>query len=195
MSTDTDWLDAEETPSRKAVGKPRRASKKRRPVALIRAERTMNLEHRCYLNLLAESLTFLEAEKRLVATGYKKRDRATYWRWRQQPDFAEALGLLQDWQFQCSQVSKARLMSDAEKIKQHALTPQPILYKGKATKHKEIDLGAAMRAIEFQGKGLGITDPDQRGVKVNIDIDFSGRAAGVTIEAEDGEFEETLAVD
>lgn len=193
MSTDTDWLDAEETPSRKAVAKPRRATKKgRRPVAMVRALRALTQEKRYFLQMLLESMTYREAEDRHKAAGYPKRDRATYWRWRQEPVFAEALGHAQDYQLQVSQLSKARLMSDAENIKQEALTPKPILYKGRKTKHKEVDLGAAMRAVEFQGKGLGITDPDQRGIKVNIDIDFSGRAEGVTIE---GEVEETMVVD
>ena len=198
-SSETDWLDAEpapapQKPAAKAEARtPRRATKKgKRPVALVRALRALTQEKRYFLQMLLESMTYREAEDRFINAGYPKRDRATFWRWRQEPVFAEALGHAYEYQLQVSQLSKARLVSDAEKVKQIALEPKPILYKGRKTKHKEVDLGAAMRAVEFQGKAIGITDPDQRGVKVNIDIDFSGRAEGVTIE---GEVEETMAVD
>lgn len=189
-SSDTDWLD-EET-SKLPVRRTRRTSRVKRPKPLILAERKLTSEQRYYVRMLTESLTVAEAERRMASTGYPKRCRETYWRWRQKPDFAEALSLMTDWQLKAYGISKERLIMDAEKIKQHALEEQPILYKGDATGYMERELGIAMRAVEFQGKGLGITDPDQRGVKVNIDIDFSGRAAGVTIE---GEFEETMAVE
>ena len=187
--SETDWIY--DTSKTAVAKKPRRAARTHRPKELILAERDLSLEQRYYLRMLTESTTFAEAERRMAAAGYTERVRETYWRWRQNPKFAVALGLTQDWVFQCSSISKSRLMLDAEQIKQEALTPKDILYKGEATGHKELELGTALRAVEFQGKGLGITDPDQRGVKVNIDIDFSGRAAGLTIEGES----ETLAVD
>ncbi len=196
MSFDTDWMDAEEAPQELvAPKKPRRLSKNRRPAALVKAERSLSLEQRYYVRMLTESNTYREAQKRLINAGFPKRDRATYWRWRQNDKVAEALSLLQDWQYACSHISKARLVSDAEKIKQIALRPKPILYKGKATKFKEVDTGVALRAVEFQGKAIGINDPDQRGVTVNIDIDFSGRVDGIDVEPIEGEFEETMAVD
>jgi len=186
---DTDWLDAAE---RKAVGvpKPPRASRKRRPKALVLAERNLSLPKRYYLRMLVESTSIAMAQRRMQDAGYNF-NRTTYWRWQTEPDFADALSELQEWDYKCSVINKSRLMLDAEKIKQHALEETDILYKGDATGHKERDLGIALRAVEFQGKGLGITDPDQRGVKVNIDIDFSGRVEGIEI---DGEFE-TLSVE
>lgn len=191
MSSDTDWLDTELSKPNSVVRRTRRTSRKKRPQALILAERKLTPEQRYYLRMIAESLTIVEAERRMVSTGYPKRARETYWRWRQRPDFAEALSLTTDWQLKAYGISKERLMLDAEKIKQHALEEQPILYKGDDTGFRERELGIALRAVEFQGKGLGITDPDQRGVKVNIDIDFSGRPAGMTIEGDS----ETLAVE
>ncbi len=219
-SLETDWMDAEET-SQESVApkklpiaikqksvvkrKPRKASRTHRPKDLILAERDLSLEHRYYIRMIAESHTFGEAERRMTSAGWPKHDRATYWRWRQEPDFAEALALTQDWQYKCANITKAQLMLDAQKVKELALTPTPILYKGDAAGYRdedgifheytEVELGVALRAIEFQGKGLGITDPDQRGVTVNIDIDFSGRVDGIDAVPIEGEFEETMVVD
>ena len=187
MSSDTDWIYDDK---KAVVAKPRQASKKRRPKALIRAERALSLPQRFYVRLLVESETIAIAERRMSDAGYNF-NRATYYRWRQHPNFIAALNETQDWMFKAHGITKERLMLDAEKIKQNALEERPILYKGDDTGFKEQELGTALRAVEFQGKGLGITDPDQRGVKVNIDIDFSGRAAGVTIEGDS----ETLAVE
>jgi hypothetical protein len=85
-------------------------------------------------------------------------------------------------------------MNDAEKIKQIALTPQPVLYQGKKTGFDEVQLAAALRALELQAKGIGLQDTAAQRVQVNIDIDFSGRVDGVDVSVEDdsvieGEFE------
>ena len=189
MSSDTDWLD-EEVVKTPAVRKRRRANKTKRPKSLVMAERSLTLPQRYYVRMLVESITIAEAERRMADAGFIF-NRTTYWTWRKMPDFVEALAHTQDWQVRAHGINKPGLMLDAEKIKQFALENKPILYKGEATGFEEKELGTAIRALEFQGKGLGITDPDQRGVKVNIDIDFSGRAAGVTIEGES----ETMVVE
>ena len=128
---------------------------------------------------------------RLAGFSYNQ---STFCRWRQQPDFAECITQLQEWQFKIHGIDKSRLIMDAEKIKQEALGDRPILYKGEATGYKDKDLGTAIRALDFQGKALGITDVQTAGVKVNIDIDFSGRAEGVDGVVIEGD-SETLAVE
>ncbi len=105
-------------------------------------------------------------------------NRTTLYRWRQLPQFIEVVHLQQKWIYECLGISKESVLLDAEKVKQIALNPQPILHQGKDTGFKEVQLGPALRAIEMQGKGVGITDGADRRVQVNIDIDFSGRVDG-----------------
>ena len=91
--------------------------------------------------------------------------------------------------FECLGISKERILTDAEKIKQIALTPQPILHQGKDTGFSEIQLGSALRALELQGKGIGLNDSQINRVQVNIDIDFSGRVDGIDVKEDSGVIE------
>lgn len=189
--SDLDWLD--EPPALpvkdKRTVKVAARKPKKRPPELIKAERALTMQQRLYLRWILETNTLAEADRRMKQAGYPA-DRSTLWRWRNKPEFIEALELMRDWQFKAAGFSKNKVLLDAEKIKEMALTPKPVLYKGEATGYDEVDLGAALRAAELQGKGLGLMDREQHGVVVNVDIDFSGRA-DVIIEGES----ETLAVE
>lgn len=165
--------------------------RKRRPVELVRAERKLTPAQRFYVRMLVETETIAAAERRMVDAGFRM-DRTTFYRWRQLPAFSETVHLMQSWVFECLGISKERVMNDAEKIKQIALTPQPVLYQGKKTGFDEVQLAAALRALELQAKGIGLQDTAAQRVQVNIDIDFSGRVDGVDVLEDDvieGEFE------
>ena len=166
--------------------------RRQRPKALIRAERKLTPIQRFYARMLVETETIAAAERRMADAGYKA-DRATYYRWRKMPRFVEAVHLNQDYLFDCLGISKQRILTDAEKIKQMALTPQAILHQGKDTGFREFELGTALRALELQGKGVGLQDSAMDRVHVNIDMEFSGRVDGVDVkEGSDiieGEFE------
>ena len=168
------------------------AKRRRRPPELVRAERKLTPIQRFYARMLVETETIKAAEIRMGHAGYRV-DRSTYYRWRQMPVFVEVVHLAQSYLFERLGISKERVMNDAEKIKQIALTPQPILHKGVATGFEEIQLGAALRAIELQGKGVGLNDGDANRIQVNIDIDFSGRVDGIDASENsdviEGEFE------
>jgi hypothetical protein len=75
-------------------------------------------------------------------------------------------------------VNKDKILSDAEKAKQIALLPKQILYKGTRTGEEEVNVGAYIRALELQGKAIGVGGDDGQKVQVNIDIDYSGRVEG-----------------
>lgn len=203
MGNDFDWLDEKndvdfsgrlknipvETGAKSVVvSKKAKVKRNRRPKELVRAERRLTLVQRFYIRLLVECETIAAAERRLADAGYKH-DRVTLYRWRQKPDFAEALRLSQDYRFTCLGISKELVMNAAEQVRELALTPQPILHKGEKTAFEEVNLGAALRAIEFLGKGIGITDNASQRVQVNIDIDFSGRVGGMEKTVIEGEFE------
>lgn len=160
--------------------------RKRRPAALIRGERKLTPPQRFYAKMLVETETIEAAYRRMVDAGYTFH-RKTLYNWRQKPKFIEVVHLSQNYLFECLGISKERVMNDAEKIKQIALTPQPILHAGKPTGFNEVLLGPALRALELQGKGVGLNDGDAQRVQVNIDIDFSGRIDGVDVV--EGEFE------
>lgn len=174
---DGSWLDAKPT---KVLAHKK---KKARPVALVRALRDLSIPQRFYLKLLMECDTYAEAERVMKELGYGY-NRATLYRWRCDPRFAKAVELQQQQQFDGLGLNKVKVMLDAERAKQIALRPQPILYKGTPTGHSEVNVGAYIRALELQGKGVGITDGEKNAVQVNVDIDFSGRAdkPGITIE-------------
>lgn len=163
---------------------PKRLPKReQRPVELIRAERKLPPAMRMYLRFVLESVTLAEAARKMHDAGFHF-ERTTLHRWRRRPDFIKAQELGNEYILKVVGINKARTLLDSEKVKQLALTPQPILYKGKRTGEVEVDLGAAMRAIEFQGKAVGIGNEEQRRVQVAIDIDFSGRDEKPTIEGE-----------
>ncbi len=191
MSDDFDWMEESEDidfsgPAEKPVAKVRdpgqaiMRKRRQRPVELVREERKLTPVQRFYMRMLVETETIIAADRRMKDAGYTT-DRTTFWRWRRNPQFSKTLELNQKYVFDCLGISKERIMNDAEKIKQIALTPQPILHAGRDTGHKEVELGAALRALEMQGKGIGLSDNEQQRVQVNIDIDFSGRIDGVDV--------------
>lgn len=192
VAGDIDFSGPVVTPPAVDPGKAVMAKRKRRPPALIRAERKLTPIQRFYARMLVETETIAAAERRMADAGYKA-DRSTYYHWRKLPRFVECVHLNQDYLFQCLGISKERIMNDAEKIKQIALTPVAILHQGKDTGHKEVNLGTALRALELQGKGVGLSDTALTRVQVSIDIDFSGRVDGVDVvdnsDVIEGEFE------
>ncbi len=182
MNDDFSWMDEEPVRSTvesilPAILKTPVNKKKKRPVALVRAERKLSVPQRFYLRLLCECETIAAADILFWNAGYVA-NRTTLYRWRlKTPRFVEAKHLMEEYIFACSGFSKEKILNDAEKIKEIALTPKPVLYKGRATQFKEVELGAALRALELQGKGIGLNDSETQRMQVNIDIDFSGRIA------------------
>ena len=165
---------------------PFRGQKFQRPKELIEFERTMLPAKRLYARFLVESLTVAEANKRFSETGYRY-TRTTLAAWRNRDiKFCRLVRLLEAVALEQIGITKDKVMLDAEKLKLFAMEPKPILYKGEDTGFEEVNLGAALRALELQGKGVGLTDTQQQKAQVNINIDFSGRQEnpGVTIEGE-----------
>jgi len=190
---DFDWLDAP-TEKKAVVEKPKKPRRPRRPAALIRAERQLSLKERFYLKLLIENTSVVAANKQMRAAGYTDPSHR-FSRMKKKPVFAEALQLAQDYQVKCLGLNKEKILLDAEKIKEAALRPQPILYKGRDTGFKQQELGAALRAIELQSKAVpGFRDDEGQKVQVNIDIDFSGRPDVPSDNVIEGE-SETLGIE
>lgn len=187
MSDEFDWLETDEkmeAPAAQPLA-PLKPKRKRRPAELVKAEKALTPAQRYYVRCILESETLQRANRAFYDSGYKC-DRVTLYRWRMHPKFIKALKLSQDYLFESLGLDKSKVMLDAEKLKQLALTPRPILHKGEYTGFDEIELGAALRALELQAKGVGIGNEDKQRVVVAIDIDFSGRRddVGVTIDGE-----------
>lgn len=195
---DDSWLDDEAAPAAEVVsepvvhaGKPAvpkvpRPKRKKRPKELILAERALRPAQRVYMGFLIQCSTIAEADRAFANAGYGF-NRSTLYRWRQDPVFAETMRLKQQHMFEMLGISKEKVLLDAEKAKEIALTPKPILHKGIDTGHREVEIGAYLRALELQGKGVGIGVQEQQRVAVHIDIDFSGpqpQDVGVTLEGE-----------
>jgi len=173
------WLESdgetEDVPG-KGIKVPKTHSKRNRPRELILAERKLDPLKRAYARFIVDAESIDQADKWLCEFAGRNYNRVTLYRWRRDDDFATAVRLMQDRVYDQTGINKARLLNDAEKIKQNALTPRPVLFKGEATGFEEQELGVAMRALEFQGKAVGINDNEGARVLVNVDIDFSGRA-------------------
>lgn len=206
MKSDFDWLEAGDIDfsgpvkeskvaiANKDPGKAIIRKRNKRPAELVLVERKLTPPQRFYARMVVETETYAAAERRMLDAGYKF-NRVTLYRWRQMPHLISAVHLGQNYLFERLGISKERIMSDAEKIKQIALTPQPILYKGKTTGYEEVQLSPALRALELMGKGVGLNEGERQRVQVNIDIDFSGRVDGVDVDTDtkaniiEGEFE------
>lgn len=176
-----DWLDL---PSSRAPVEPK-ARRLRRPRDLTLAERALSHVQRFYVKALLECDSVKKADAVMRKHGYQL-DRTTLYRWRRMPAFVRCLHLTQEFGLACLGLSKEKIMLDAEKVKQIAMRPKLVLYKGEPTGQTEVELGSYLRALELQAKGVGITDGTDRTVQVNIDIDFSGRVntPGVVIEGQ-----------
>jgi hypothetical protein len=191
-----DWMDNDE-PETKAVAKPkkRRSRKRRRPVALIESERKLPLPKRMYARCVFEAPTVRAANELHRSQGYGH-SASTLRRWREEPDFIDFLHELQTHYLESIGFSKEKTLVDSERVREEAMTPTPVLYQGRPVYTGEYDDdfnpiplmetqgGVAMRAIEFQGKAVGIGGDERGGTVINLDIDFSGRRADVIVDGE-----------
>jgi hypothetical protein len=170
--------DKPEPPGLPLKQKPSIAKKKsNRPSDLVTAERRLKPQQRFFAKLLLECDSYAQAERAMAVAGYPA-ERTTLYRWRCHPDFVAAFELMQKERVNSLVVNKDKILSDAEKAKQIALNPKAILYKGIETGHNEVNVGAYIRALELQGKAIGVGGDDGQKVQVNIDIDYSGRVEG-----------------
>jgi hypothetical protein len=141
--------------------------------AIAESMRKLQLPQRLYLLALLSSASRGEARRRLAQAGYDK-DRATLHRWERRQDFMAAWRILEG--ALAKQITKDGVILKTQALIEEAMTPRPILYKGMDTGHEEIELGAAIRALELQGKAVGAWQDDVAKVAVVVDIDFSGPA-------------------
>jgi len=156
---------------------PVASKKSKREPALVVAERKLKPTQRFYARALLECDSYAHAERVMKLAGYPC-ERTTLYRWRCHPDFVKAFKLMQAEKVESLVVNKDKILSDAEKAKEIALNPKAILYKGVPTGHEEVNVGAYIRALELQGKAIGVGQDEGQKVQVNIDIDYSGRVEG-----------------
>lgn len=179
-----DWIDdSVEVKALAPVSASARKKKRTRSEELILAERALMPAQRAFLYLLIETPTMAAAHRRLRDAGYSF-DRSTLWRWRKSYKFAHALELAKNYALEQLGVNQGKILLDAEKIKELALEPTPVLWRGKPTGYHERELGTALQALELQRKAAGIGGDSAQAVQVNVDIDFSGRVEHPLIEGE-----------
>jgi hypothetical protein len=139
---------------------------------LVEGLRALRHEQRLFLHALLASSSFTEAHRKLAESGIVLK-RETTARWTRSPIFVNAWRLLE--KAYVRNITKDGVIAKTQAVIEHSMTPKPILYKGKATGFEEVDVGAAIRALELQGKAVGAWADEQQKVAVSIDIDFSGR--------------------
>lgn len=159
---------------------------------LAEALRKLRPMQRIAIDAILHNTTISMAWRQLVANGVDIRQRTLY-QWMRTPTFVEALTLKE--RMLTKQVTRESVVRNAKNIMEEAMTPRPILFKGKDTGHREIQLGAALTANEQIGKAIGAFGQREDGKTVIVlDIDFSGRRDGgpvsERVEAVDAEFTE-----
>jgi hypothetical protein len=186
MSDEFDWLDEDDTTGKSvAAPEPKPKKRMRRPHTLLTAKRKLPPKQRVFADLLVELPTIKEAMKAYSAASPNHNESEwTLQKWRNDPAFVEYEAEYRKYMVEVMGFSKEKVILNAEQVREAAMTPKPILYKGEETGYEEVELGAAMRAVEFQGKALGIGGDDRGNVVINLDIDFSGRRSDVVVEGE-----------
>lgn len=159
---------------RRTFVKERRAAKRTSTgVANVLAKRGLSVSQRLAVHALVMSTTPGEALKLLHDKGIDV-DRVVLNRWLGLASFRTALQAAEA--AVAESITKHSVLRKTEMLLEAAMTPQPILHQGEDTGFREIELGAATRLVELQGKATGLFQDDvATKVAVLIDIDFSGR--------------------
>ena len=173
VETETDWMDGKQPVVR---DKP-----PRKPQKLIKAERALTPAQRIYLKCVVWTNSIHEANQKFRETGYDP-DHSTLWRWRQSAKFKTALEHLYNHVCELHGISRESLIHRLEQIRDQAMTPTPILYRGKLTGFDEWQPTPALKAIETQAKLLGMYQEEKSNVSVDLKIDFG--SYGDTIDGE-----------
>ncbi len=77
--------------------------------------------------------------------------------WHRRAEFVVALAAAKEHVLGMAAVDPASVLLKSQRVYEDAMTPAPILHKGRHTGFFEQDRASAMRAIEFQGRANGMT--------------------------------------
>lgn len=90
-------------------------------------------------------------------------------RWNRNPDYLKALQYAREQYLDTAGIDVPGVLSRAVRVYEDAMTPAPILFKGRHTGFFEVDRANAMRATEFLGKNVGIGN-DDKSTRVTVQI-------------------------
>jgi hypothetical protein len=170
-----DWLSDEEVGFHPAIEKGRTLAlpvkRLRRPTELIKADKALSVQQRMFRDCILNTRSYKEAID-LFDKSYSTVDRTTAWRWRKLPKFVKALELGYQYMAECAGVTREKFLVQLEQIRDTAMTPRPILYRGEPTGFEEYDPASALKALDQQAKLAGFYGEEKTQVAVNLQIDF-----------------------
>lgn len=96
-------------------------------------------------------------------------------KWMRKPEFKSAYAAAKEHVLGVAGLDPQGVMLKSQRVYEEAMTPSPILYKGRHTGFFEQDRANAMRAVEFQGRANGmLKDAETSRVTVQI-VNLSSR--------------------
>ena len=142
-----------------------------REAKLVAALRSLRPIQRTYLRAYIQAGCNRSAATRaLNKRGIGLPDLSVVTRWFQREDFLRALDLMKKVYMDSAGLDPTSVILKAGKIHDDAMTPQPILYMGEDTGFQQVDLSSAMRAVEFLGKVHKLTNGDDGGARVTLNL-------------------------
>ena len=138
---------------------------------LVQALRRLRPIERTYLRAYVKSgCNRSAATKAFNRRGIALPDSTSVARWFQKPAFKTALDAMKKVYLDTAGLDPQSVMLKAGKVYEKAMDPQPVLHQGEDTGFREVDLGNAMRAIEFMGRVNKMTTGDENGARVTLHI-------------------------
>lgn len=138
---------------------------------LVRALRALRPIQRIYLRAYIQHGCNRSAATRVVNNrGVALPNGSSITRWFTRPEFKVALDGLKKLYLDTAGLDPQSVILKAGQVYETAMDPQPILHQGEDTGFREVDLGNAMRAVEFMGRVNKMTTGDENGARVTLHI-------------------------
>lgn len=150
-----------------------------REARLVQSLRRLKPLQRAYLRAyVAAGCTRASATRALNHRGFRLPDPSAVTRWFHKPDFMIALDLLKKVYLDAAGIDPASVLLKAGQVYDAAVTPQQLYRVGRDADGnpvsvpvgESVDLGNAMRAVEFMGKVNKMTSSDEGGTRVTLNI-------------------------
>lgn len=110
-----------------------------------------------------------EAAKIVAQRTQSRCGRSTVSRWSFDPDFIKAVETVRDHVLGLANINPAGVMLRASELYEKALTPQPILHKGRHTGFTEVNLGVAAKVNGDMAKWVGLDQTDT-GTRMTVQV-------------------------
>lgn len=138
-----------------------------RQIALVRG---LQPQQRIFIRCLLQTASSIREAVSLYNARYSpKINHGQAVNWNRKSNFVLALAAAKEHVLGIAGVDATSVLLKSQRVYEDAMTPVPILHKGRHTGFFEQDRASAMRAIEFQGRANGMTK-EADGARVTVQI-------------------------